>query len=43
MGKPGVDLVYDDLKRAAKANGTTVDETLDNGPIVATAARHAPR
>lgn len=29
MGKPGVNLVYDDLKRAAAANGQTVDETLD--------------
>jgi hypothetical protein len=29
MGKPGVNLVYEDLKRAAEANGTTVDETLE--------------
>jgi hypothetical protein len=29
MGKPGVNLVYEDLKRAAEANGNTVDEALE--------------
>jgi hypothetical protein len=29
MGKPGVNLVYEDLKRAADANGMTVEETLE--------------
>jgi hypothetical protein len=29
MGKPAVNLTYEDIKRAADANGTTVDETLD--------------
>jgi hypothetical protein len=28
MGKPGVNIVYEDVKRAADANGKTVDETL---------------
>jgi hypothetical protein len=29
MGKPGVNLVYEDLKRAAEANGNTVDDALE--------------
>jgi hypothetical protein len=29
MGKPGVNIVYEDIKRAADANGTTVDQALD--------------
>jgi hypothetical protein len=29
MGKPGMNLVYDDVKKAAEANGKTVDETLE--------------
>jgi hypothetical protein len=29
MGKPAVNLTYEDIKRAADANDTTVDETLD--------------
>jgi hypothetical protein len=29
MGKPNVNLVYEDLKKAADANGRTVEETLD--------------
>jgi hypothetical protein len=29
MGKPGVNIVYEDIKRAAEANGKTIDETLD--------------
>ena len=29
MGKSGVNLVYEDIKRAAEANGKTVDQTLD--------------
>ena len=29
MGKPGVNITYEDVKRAADANGKTVDETLD--------------
>jgi hypothetical protein len=29
MGKPGVNIVYEDVKRAADANGKTVDETID--------------
>ena len=37
MGKPGVNLVYEDLKRAAKANDQTVDETLET--IARTAAK----
>ena len=28
MGKPGVNITYEDVKRAADANGTTVDEAL---------------
>lgn len=28
MGKPGVNLVYEDIKRAADANDKSVDETL---------------
>jgi hypothetical protein len=28
MGKPGVNITYEDVKRAADANGTTVEETL---------------
>jgi hypothetical protein len=28
MGKPRVNIVYEDVKRAADANGMTVDETL---------------
>jgi hypothetical protein len=27
-GKPGVNITYEDVKRAADANGTTVDEAL---------------
>jgi hypothetical protein len=29
MGKPDVNLVYEDLRRAADAGGTTVDEVLE--------------
>jgi hypothetical protein len=29
MGKPGVNITYEDVKRAADANGTTVDEALE--------------
>jgi hypothetical protein len=29
MGKPRVNIVYEDVKRAADANGKTVDETLE--------------
>ena len=28
MGKPGVNIIYEDVKRAADANDTTVDEAL---------------
>jgi hypothetical protein len=28
MGKPGVNITYEDVKRAAEANGKSVDETL---------------
>jgi hypothetical protein len=28
MGKPNVNIVYEDVKRAADANGMTVEETL---------------
>ena len=28
MGKPGVNITYEDVKRAADANDTTVDEAL---------------
>ena len=30
MGKPGVNITYEDVKRAADANGMSVDEALDN-------------
>ena len=29
MGKPGVNITYEDVKKAADANGKTVEETLD--------------
>ncbi len=29
MGKPGVNLTLDDIRRAAEANGMSVDQTLD--------------
>jgi len=29
MGKPGVNITYEDVKRAADANGTTVDQALE--------------
>ena len=29
MGKPGVNIVYEDLKKASDANGKTVEETLE--------------
>ena len=29
MGKPGVNITYEDVKRAAEANGKSVDETLE--------------
>jgi hypothetical protein len=28
MGKPGVNITYEDVKRAADANGKSIDETL---------------
>ena len=28
MGKPGINITYEDVKRAADANAMTVDETL---------------
>jgi hypothetical protein len=28
MGKPGVNITYEDVKRAADANGNTIDEAL---------------
>lgn len=28
-GKPGVNITYEDLKRAADANGTTVEQALE--------------
>jgi hypothetical protein len=37
MGKPGVNLTYEDIKRAAEANGKTVDQTLET--IARTAAK----
>ena len=37
MGKPGVNIVYEDVKRAADANGTSVEEALQT--IAATAAK----
>ena len=37
MGKPDVNLVYEDIKKAADANGKTVEETLDT--ISRTAAK----
>ena len=29
MGKPGVNITYETVKRAAEANGKTIDETLE--------------
>ena len=29
MGKPGVNITYEDVKRAADANGTTVEQALE--------------
>jgi hypothetical protein len=29
MGKPGVNITYEDVKRAADANGTTVEQSLE--------------
>ena len=29
MGKPGVNITYEDLQRAAEANGQSIDETLE--------------
>jgi hypothetical protein len=29
MGKPGVNITYEDLKRAADANATTVEQALE--------------
>jgi hypothetical protein len=37
MGKPNVNLVYEDIKKAADANGKTVGETLNT--IARTAAK----
>jgi len=37
MGKPGVNIVYEDVKRAADANGTSVEQALQT--IAATAAK----
>ena len=37
MGKPGVNIVYEDVKRAADAHGTTVEQALKT--IEATAAK----
>lgn len=37
MGKPGVNLVYEDVRRAADANGVSVDQTLET--ITRTAAK----
>ena len=37
MGKPEVSITYEDVKRAADANGMTVDETL--AMIVTTSAK----
>ena len=37
MGKPGVNIVYEDVKRAAEANGTSVEQALQT--IAATAAK----
>ena len=29
MGKPGINITYEDVRRAADANGMTVDDALD--------------
>ena len=29
MGKPGVNITYEDVKRAAEANGRTIEKTLE--------------
>ena len=39
MGEPDIHIVYDDLKRAADANGVSVSEVLEN--IARTAKRDA--
>jgi hypothetical protein len=43
MGKPGVNLVYEGLKRAAEANGNTVDAALATIAIAAEKARSQHR
>jgi hypothetical protein len=35
MGKPGVNITYEDVKRAAEANEKTVDETLQTIALTA--------
>jgi hypothetical protein len=37
MGKPGVNITYEDIKKAADANGSTVEEQL--ATIVRTSSR----
>jgi hypothetical protein len=29
MGQPGVNITYEDVKRAAEANGKSIDDTLE--------------
>jgi hypothetical protein len=35
MGKPGVNIAYEDVRRATEANGKTVEEALDTIPRTA--------
>ncbi len=37
MGKPGVNIIYEDVRRAAEANGTSVDKAFET--IAKTAAK----
>jgi hypothetical protein len=40
MGKPGVNIIYEDVKRAADANGMTVDQALETIARTADKDRH---
>jgi len=39
MGKPGVNLTYEDVRRAADANGKSADETLETMAMTASQDR----
>jgi hypothetical protein len=40
MGMPGTNITYEDVKRAADANGKTIDETLETIARTADKDRH---